>query len=110
MKKKIFRVFGFLLILTCVTGLVLLTSFNSKKQEAVVCGKVDILIDHDKDIFFLDASDIKSLLINSFGDSVKGDRIKNIAVGRIEKVIEENDFVQDAESWLDAKTTTCTSY
>ena len=102
MKKKIFRVFGFLLILTCVTGLVLLTSFNSKKQEAVVCGKVDILIDHDKDIFFLDASDIKSLLINSFGDSVKGDRIKNIAVGRIEKVIEENDFVQDAESWLDA--------
>lgn len=102
LKKKIFRVLGFLLILTCVAGLIMLTSFNSKKQESVVCGKVAIQIDHDKDIYFLDESDIKQLLVNAFGDSVKGDKLKNIEVGRIENVIEKNDFVQHAESWLDA--------
>ncbi len=101
-KQKIFRVFGVLLLIVCVTGLVLLTSFNSKKQEATVCGKVDIQIDHDKDIYFLDENDIKNLLITSFGDSVEGDQLKNIEVGRIENEIEKNAFVQLAETWLDA--------
>ncbi len=102
LKKKLFRVFGLLLMVTCLTGLILLTSFNSKKHDQTVCDKVDIQIDHEKDIYFLDQSDIKLLLVKAFGDSVNGDKIKDIEVGRIEKAIEKDNYVSDAESWLDA--------
>ncbi|MFI5170932.1 MAG: cell division protein FtsQ/DivIB [Chitinophagales bacterium] len=101
-KRKILRVFGMLMLIACLTGLIFLTSFNSRKNEQAICEKVNIAIDHEKDIYFLDESDIKLLLLKTFGDSVKGDMLKNIEVGRIEKAIEKDNYVQDAETWLDA--------
>ena len=101
-KQKIVRILMILLVMAGVTGLVALTTINSRKQDDVICANVDIQIDHDRDIFFLDQSDIQSILINTFGDSVKGDRIRQIDVGRIEKVIENDPYVQDAETWVDA--------
>lgn len=101
-KKKVVRIFGLITLLACVTGLVLLTSFNAKKQDDVVCKNVDISVDQESGMFFLDNEDVKSILLHQFGDSVKGDQLKKIDVGRIEKVLENDPYVHDAETWLDA--------
>lgn len=90
----------FVLVLAGVVGLVALTNINAQKQDEVICANVDIQIDHDRDIFFLDQSDIQDILVKTFGDSVKGDRIQKIDVGRIENVIEKDPYVEDTETWL----------
>lgn len=101
-KKKVVRVFGLLTLLACVVGLVMLTSFNANRQDEMVCENVDIVVDQSTEIYFLDNEDIKGILLHSFGDSVRGDQIQKIDVGRIEKVLENDPYVQDAETWLDA--------
>ena len=65
-KKKVVRIFGLITLLACVTGLVLLTSFNAKKQDDVVCKNVDISVDQESGMFFLDNEDVKSILLHQF--------------------------------------------
>lgn len=101
-KKKVVRVFGILMLTACIIGLVVLTSFNAHRQDEIVCENVDIAIDHESGMFFLDIEDVKGILLHQFGDSVKGDQLQKIDVGRIEKVLENDAYVQDAETWLDA--------
>lgn len=101
-KKKVVRIVSLLTLFACVVGLVLLTSFNAKRQGEVVCDKVDISVDQENGMFFLDVDDIKNILVQQFGDSVKGDQLQKIDVGRIEKVLENDPYVHDAETWLDA--------
>ncbi|MBC8172464.1 MAG: hypothetical protein H7X71_01045 [Chitinophagales bacterium] len=104
-KQKITYVFGLFLLMICITGVVVLTSFNSAKQKNLPCPAVEISIDHENGIFFLEESDITSMLVKQFGDSVTGDNIKTIQLSRIENIIETNAFVKDAETFLDMQGT-----
>lgn len=101
-KKKVVRVLSLVTLLACLAGLIMLTSFNANRQNKIVCENVAISINQESGIFFLDNEDVKGILLHSFGDSVKGDQIQKIDVGRIEKVLENDPYVQDAETWLDA--------
>lgn len=101
-KKKILRVLTWLFLGACLVGIVALTTFNERKQNATICENVDIQINHESGIFFLDLDDVKKILVENFGDSVKGDRIKTIDVGHIEKALENDPYVADAETWVDA--------
>ena len=53
-------------------------------------------------MFFLDQDDVKILLVENFGDSVKGDRIKTIEIAQIEKALENDPYVQHAVTWMAA--------
>lgn len=101
-KQKIMRVFGILLLVACGTGLLLLTAFNADRQDASACIDVQIHVDEERGIYFLDANDIRTILATEYGDSVKGDALGSIRVGRIETLLERNPYVDDAETWVDA--------
>ncbi len=101
-KQKILRILLLLLMGAGVTGLVALTTINARAHDETICENVDIQIDRTHDVYFIDQEDIKTLLLQTFGDSVKGDHIRQIEVGRIEKVIEKDPYVDDAETWVDA--------
>lgn len=102
LKSKLLRIFGIVLLFACATGLIMLTSFNADLQQETRCASVDIHIDHEQGMFFLERSDIMQILGTAYGDSVKGDALKSIRVGRIESLLEEQAYVEDAETWLDA--------
>lgn len=101
-RQKVIRFLGVLLLFACAGGLIVLTSFNADRQEATLCPEVSISIDHESGMYFIDQADVRELLGTEYGDSVKGDALADIRVGRIEKLLEENPYVQDAESWIDA--------
>lgn len=101
-KQKVIRFLGLILLFACAAGLIVLTSFNAKRQDAVQCPEIGITIDHETGVFFLDRTDIMEILATEYGDSVKGDMLSEIKVGRIEKLLEEDPYVLDAETWLDA--------
>ncbi|MBC8048068.1 MAG: cell division protein FtsQ [Fimbriimonadaceae bacterium] len=100
-KKKLTRIFSVMFIAATITGVILLTSFNSVKQKNIRCPEIIVNIDRSTELFFLDDTDIKEILINKLGDSVKGDNISSIHLAKIEEVLEANPFVQSAESFLD---------
>ncbi len=100
--KKILRFFGVLVVAAGFVGVLMLTSFNSKNQNDSICDELLININHDENIFFLDETDIKTILTEQLGDSIRGDKLSEIPVGSIEKIIERNPFVDDAEIFLDA--------
>lgn len=101
-KTKLLRIFGMVLLFACAAGLVVLTSFNADLQEQTRCPDVDIHIDHEQGMYFLERSDIMHILGTAYGDSIKGDALKGIRVGRVEELLESDPYVADAESWLDA--------
>lgn len=102
-KQKVLRFLGVLLLLACAGGLIALTSFNADRQDKTRCPDVSIHIDQEHGIYFIDEGDVRELLKTEYGDSVKGDALADIRVGRIEQLLEKTPYVQDAESWIDAK-------
>ena len=100
--KKILRLFGILLVAICFAGVIMLTSFNSKTQINSVCENMHVNINHDQNLFFVDEADIKNMLIKMLGDSVKGEKLNEIPMSSIEKIIEKNPYVDHAETFLDA--------
>lgn len=101
-KQKIGRFLAMLLFVACAAGLIALTTVNKQRQDASACPAVDIRVDTETGTFFLDQADIMQILTVEYGDSIKGDAIGGIRLGRVEKLLEENPYVQDAETWLDA--------
>ena len=102
MKRKIVRIAGFILLLGGLFLVILLLSRTTQDQKNLTCRNVAITIDNENNLFFLDNDDIISLLVGVFGDSIKGDRIREIPLDRIESSIERNSYVQDAETYIDA--------
>lgn len=100
--KKILRLFGILLVTICFAGVLMLTSFNSKYQVNSICENLQININHEQNLYFVDETDIRETLIKMLGDSVKGEKLDEIPVRSIEKIIEENPYVEHAETFLDA--------
>ena len=96
------RVFGILMLAACGVGLIMLTAFNADNQDASKCVDVLINVDEGNGVYFVDANDVREILATEYGDSVKGDALSSIHVGRIEKVLESDPYVEDAETWLDA--------
>jgi len=100
--KKILKITGYLFIAACVVGIVMLTSFNTQMQKNRSCDEVHIAINHQNDLFFVDEADVKNMLIEQLGDSVKGELLAKIDVRRIEKLLGQNNYIERAETYLDA--------
>lgn len=94
-----------LLLVISVTGVILLMAFSSNEQKNQACANIDVRIDQSQGILFLDDVDVKEILMNQLGDSLKGDNISNISLEHVEEILEKNMYVQDAESFLDMQGT-----
>ncbi len=60
------------LLVICVIGLVLSLGFVNKEQDELRCTSLEIDVNQDGDLFFLDKADIEKL-IKSRGDSIIGE-------------------------------------
>jgi len=102
-KKVILRIAGIAVLFLCAAGIVMLTAFNTRVQRSGHCTDLLIAIDHNTDIFFIDRQDVMHMLGTEYGDSVRGEQLQQIRVGRIEQILEKNPYIANAESWMDAK-------
>ncbi|MEZ5014828.1 MAG: hypothetical protein R2794_11100 [Chitinophagales bacterium] len=102
MKKKLLKITGLLFLLLCVAAVFYLTKRNAEMQDEQICSDVVVNIDKGNGVGFLVSTDITDLLWKTFGDSVRGDKIKTIPVSRIEKVVAHDPYVASTQSYLDA--------
>lgn len=101
MKKKLRKIIVLFFIISSLSAVVLLTSFNSEKQKSIACEGIEVEIDTSTQVFFLDGSDVKDLLVKALKDSMKGDEISSIDLLKVENILEKNPYINDAESYLD---------
>lgn len=94
------RIYWILFLLIC--GLILLSAVARKKRsfadtvdvEVVPLGKSDKLISE---------GDVRNALLRAFGNTLEGTTLGTLEVERMERVLEEDPFVADADTWVDQR-------
>lgn len=89
---------GFLL----VVGLLLYSAIGRKKNSFAEGVEVEVkpLPSGDK---LISERDVRQALLRSFGNTLEGTELAGLEVDRMEKVLEEDPFVQDAETYIDQR-------
>ena len=96
-KAKIYSTVGGILVL-----LLIFFAFNRRKKGEVKQIQVEIKHLSGGDNDFIKEKDIKELIHRSFDVNVEESSIGQIDVARVERVIEQDPFVENAESYVDA--------
>ncbi len=100
-KQNIIRFFiNLLWVLVGSASIVLLVSAVHNK-EMKVCKGVEINISGVSNNFFIDKSDIYNIIKNFGGDSTQKKSLASIDLGRIEKALEKDLWVKNAELYFD---------
>ena len=79
----------------------LVAAIGKKKKET--CSDYQITIKGAQQNFFVDTKDITKLLTAASGGSVKGQHLSDIKMRKLEELLEDNEWIQDAEIWFDNK-------
>ena len=79
----------------------LVAAIGKKKRET--CSNYEVTIKGAQQNFFLDTKDITKLLTAASGGSIKGQHLSNIKMRKLEELLEDNEWIQDAELWFDNK-------
>lgn len=90
------------LVFLLIVGVVLLSSVTRKKNSFADGVQVEVrpLTGGDK---LISERDVKQALLKSFGNTLEGTELARLDVERMERVLEEDPFVQDAEAYVDQK-------
>ena len=90
------------LVFLLIVGVVLLSSVAQKKNSFADGVQVEVrsLASGDK---LISERDVKQALLKSFGNTLEGTELARLEVERMERVLEEDPFVQDAEAYVDQK-------
>jgi cell division protein FtsQ len=84
------------LLVICAIGLLLSLGFVNKEQDALRCQSLDIQVDQNGDLYFLDRNDIEKL-IKSRGDSIKGEPKASFNVTALERALNSHADIANAE-------------
>jgi cell division protein FtsQ len=96
--RKILLVFFWV----CISGgmlTLLIAAIGRKNKEN--CRDYSIVIRGAEETLFVDAGDIAQLLKNATGSAIKGKKITDINLRRLEQLLRDNIWIQDAEMWFD---------
>lgn len=100
-KQNIIRFFiNLLWVLVGSASIVLLVSAVHNK-EVKVCKGVEINISGVSTNFFIDKTDVYNIIKNFGGDSMQKKSLASIDLGRIEKALEKDVWVKNAELYFD---------
>lgn len=80
-------------------GLILSLGFVNKKQEALLCKSLDIKVNQDDDLYFLNKMDIAKL-IRDRGDSIIGQPKSSVNIPEIQKALNSHADIADAKVYL----------
>lgn len=99
--KKIFKIIGFTLLWLLFLGS-LVTVFIAATQESktLACTGSRINIDREKGVSFVDTNDVKSALKEIGFETFQNKKIDQVNVNKIEKHLEKNSFIQNAELFI----------
>lgn len=85
------------LLVLCAIGLVLSLGFVNKEQDELRCKSLEINVNQDGDLFFLDRSDIEKL-IKSRGDSIIGEPKSKLNIPDLERALNSHADIANAEA------------
>ena len=79
----------------------LIAAIGKKNRED--CTDYTIAIKGSEENFFIDADDIRKLLRAGAGSEIKGKKISEINLKKLEQLLRENVWIRKAEMWFDNK-------
>lgn len=82
-----------------VTGLLVTMGFVNKQQDALLCKALNVSVNQDNDLYFLDKLDIIQL-IKDRGDSIVGQPKATVNVSEIEKALNSHADISNAEVYM----------
>lgn len=82
-----------------IIGLMVSMGFVNKQQDAQLCQNMNISVDQNDELYFLDKLDVEQL-IRDRGDSVKGQPQSTVNVPEIEKALNSHAAIQNAEVYM----------
>ena len=102
--KATIRKILFVMLWVCIAGgmlSLLIAAIGKKNRED--CTDYTISIKGSENNFFIDASDIRKILRSGAGSEIKGKKIKEIDLKKLEQLLKENVWIRKAEMWFDNK-------
>jgi cell division protein FtsQ len=103
-KKKTIRKILFLsLWLLIIAGMTTLLVAANGKQKEQVCREVLIGIKGSGEKFYIEKEDIFELIQKTAGSSLINKPVAGIDPGKLEKALEKNSWIRDAELYFDSK-------
>jgi len=93
--KKLVKIIRICLFVAAGLSLVVLMGFVGSSMKDQECRKVQIEVEDDGN-YFVDEADVMDML-SSKGSRLQGSRMEDINTGMLEKIINTNPFIQNAE-------------
>ena len=100
--KATIRKILFVMLWICISGgmlSLLIAAIGKKNRED--CADYTIAIKGAEENYFIDADDINKLLRAGVGSEIKGKKIKEINLKKLEQLLRDNVWIRKAEMWFD---------
>lgn len=72
-------------------------------QEALVCEEINIQIESPDKHAFMTPADVKQTILEKYGEEIIGQKMNSIELLRLEEVLRDNAFIQEAEVYKSLK-------
>ncbi|HET6225360.1 MAG TPA: hypothetical protein VFF27_03710 [Bacteroidia bacterium] len=95
--EKFKKIATYSLLVLCCIGLVLSLGFVNKEQDELRCKSLEIDVNQDGDLFFLDKMDIEKL-IKSRGDSIIGEPKSKLNIPDLERALNSHADIANTEA------------
>ncbi len=102
--KATIRKILFVMLWVCIGGgmlSLLIAAIGKKNRED--CTDYTIAIKGSAEKFFINADDIRKLLISGMGSELKGKKMSEINLKKLEQLLRNNIWIRKAEMWFDNK-------
>lgn len=97
--KKLKKIAVITLWSVLFTGLLLSMGFVNKEQDSLLCKSLDIKVNQDDDLYFLNTMDITKL-IKDRGDSIIGQPKSSVNIHAIKNALNSHADIADAEVYI----------
>jgi cell division protein FtsQ len=97
--KKVKKIAFITLWVGLIIGLLVSMGFVNKEQDSLRCKSLDIQVNQDDDLYFLNKMDVAQL-IHSRGDSIVGQRKSTVNVPRIKYALNSHADIANAEVYM----------
>jgi cell division protein FtsQ len=97
--KKVKQIAFITLWVVLVTGLMLSLGFVNKTQDSLLCKTLDIKVNQDDDLYFLDKIDVQQL-IRDRGDSIIGQPKSTVNIPELENSLNSHAAIANAEVYI----------
>lgn len=82
-----------------IVGLIISMGFVNKHQDSLICKSLDIHVNQDGDLYFLNKKDIAKLILDK-GDSIVGQPKSRVNIPEIEHKLNSHEDIANAEVYM----------